>query len=227
MSQIGFVWVWLRLWERTDGSMQRVKKWRAVARVLVLLLLCGFMTVSAVTRLEEPVFTQVYYAQNNDRQEHVVYFYIIHNVENQWGEPFRFCFPEEPAIPCKLQPVEEYGQYSTLMEQDGHKWQQGKRIFGRYCVELLELRFVVTEDDLQNGALHLTQGKVYFQGGYYQNLDLGDVLISAAGTVVDDSAVPRHSMAYISIGEFSERPYFSDFGQVWAYLQANLSMDMD
>ncbi len=74
MSQIGFVWVWLRLWERTDGSMQRVKKWRAVARVLVLLLLCGFMTVSAVTRLEEPVFTQVYYAQNNDRQEHVVYF---------------------------------------------------------------------------------------------------------------------------------------------------------
>ncbi len=90
---------------------------------------------------------------------------------------------------------------------------KGKRIFGRYCVELLELRFVVTEDDLQNGALHLTQGKVYFQGGYYQNLDLGDVLISAAGTVVDDSAVPRHSMAYISIGEFSERPYFFGF---WA-----------
>lgn len=202
--------------------MQRVKKWRAVAMVLGLLLLCGFMTVSAVTRLEEPVFTQVYYTQNNDQQEHILYFYMIHNVENQWGEPFRFCFSEEPAILCQLQPVEDYGQYSTLMEQDGHKWRQGKRFFGRYCVELLELRFTVTEDDLQNGALQLTRGKVYFQGGYHQNLDLGDVRILAAGTAVDDSVIPQHSMAYISIGKFSERPYFSDFGQVWAYLQANL-----
>lgn len=210
----------LRVYEWEDGGMQRVKKWRAVIMVFGLLLLCGFMTVSAVTRLEEPVFTQVYYVQDNDRQEHVVYFYMIHNIENRWGEPFRFCFPENPTISCTLQPVRDYGQYSTVMEQERHKWKDGKRVFGRYCVELLELRFIVTEEDLQGGALHLTKGKVYFQGGYYQNLDLGDVRVAAEMPAVDDSAVERHVMSYISVGAFSERPYFSDFGQVWAYLQA-------
>ncbi len=31
---------------------------------------------------------------------------------------------------------------------------------------------------------------------------------------------PR-TMTYISTGDFSERPYFSDFGQVWEYVQKN------
>lgn len=181
--------------------------------------MCVGLTAGVVTRLEQPVFTQVYYAQNNDRQDHVLYFYLIRNVEDRRGTPFYFCFPQDAALACRLQPVSDYGQYSSLMEQESRKWHSGRRIFGRYQVELLQLCFTIPEEALQQGALCLTEGKIYFSKGYYQNLQLGEVLIAPAGSTVG-RAVPQQSMAYISIGDFSERPCFSNFGQVWAYLQS-------
>lgn len=201
--------------------MQRWRKGLSVGCIVGLLFICFFMTVSAMTRLDKPVFTQVYYEQNN-QSEHVLYFYMIHNIENKWGKPFRFCFPEQVTISSTLQPATEYDKYSVLMEQEKRKWHNGKRVFGRYRVELLELHFSIPDTILKNGSLHLTKGKVYFDRGYYLNLDLGDIIITAPNTAVEEyhGQGQQNAMTYISVGRFSERPYFSDFGQVWAYLRA-------
>lgn len=202
--------------------MQHWRKGLSVGCIIGLLFICFLMTVSAMTRLDKPIFTQVYYEQNNDRAEHVLYFYMIHNVENQWGKPFRFCFLEKATISCTLQPTTDYDKYSVLMEQEKHKWRKGRRTFGRYDVELLELRFSISDTALQDGPLHLTEGKIYFDEGYYVNLDLGDIIIAPKDATIDEyhGKAQQQSMTYISVGDFSERPYFSDFGQVWAYLRS-------
>ncbi len=209
--------------EMRDGRMKEKNRWISVGSIVMLLFLCVFLTVYAVTGLQKPIFTQVYYTQNNERNVHTIYFYMIDNREQSWGQPFHFCFPERPAVLCTLQPAKQYEQYSVLMEQEKHKWQEGRRYFGRYCVTLLQLQFVIPEEELKNGALQLEQGKFYFTEDYYQDIDLGTVCIYPADTIVSPYQQlpgPR-TMTYISTGDFSERPYFSDFGQVWEYVQKN------
>lgn len=69
----------------------------------------------------------------------------------------------------------------------------------------------------------MEQGKFYFTEEYYQDIDLGTVCIYPADTIVSPYQQlpgPR-TMTYVSTGDFSERPYFSDWGQVWEYVQKN------
>ena len=195
------------------------EKGKSVLNLVILLLLCVLLTVGVSTRLEEPVFTQVYYEQSNDRKGHTVYFYMIRNVEDNRGEPFRFCFPEDATIDCTLQPVRDYAAYSKLMMQDQNRWKQGSRMYGRYRVELLELRFFVPEEELRNGAVQLSEGKIYFREGYYQNIDFGTVIIYPDGEPMPSyTGQTVQPMTTISVGDFSERPYFATIEQVWRYL---------
>ena len=112
-----------------DGRMKEKNRWISVGSIVMLLFLCVFLTVYAVTGLQKPIFTQVYYTQNNERNVHTIYFYMIDNREQSWGQPFHFCFPERPAVLCTLQPAKQYEQYSVLMEQEKHEWRGGAAVF--------------------------------------------------------------------------------------------------
>ena len=204
------------------GDAMQLKYTKSVLIICLLLLFCTALAVGAATRLPAPLFTPVYYEQNNDRGEHLIYFYLIRNREDGRGEPFRFCFPEDATIHCTLQPVRDCAAYSRQMMEEQGKWQRGKRYYGRYMVELLELRFTVPEQDVQQGPLELHQGKVYFHNGYYQNLHLGLVRVHPAGARVSASdGQELEPMTNLSVGNVVERPYFADTLQVWRYVRAS------